>query len=395
MKALLFSCALLITCSTATTPSAPAAPSSAQKETDRTRLVGSDLRIWPVVDTADAFNRDAIACLRRFLENKLNADAPNDYWHLPDFSKYGGVYPELLSAEFNEVGELRNWPTLLCSVPTDSTDQRLLTVRWAAEDSIGTATRVHYVFDFLARRTPDGVRLSFPIAYNTRDWERHDVGQVHYVVSPHHRFSPEQAAEQQRDIERLSRFFEVDPFPITFYSTESATGRFRAQGYQQHPLMHVFPTGGRVDEGGNVYSGNDKDIFTHEIIHLFVQRRFGATPGLLNEGVATMLGGLSEQDYAWHRAKMARYLIEHPDLDLTEHINTYLRELIDGETSLPYMVGALLCERILRTHGKAGLLQALGGGADVWKAAEPFGITRENMDEELRTMITQPMISIP
>ncbi len=390
MKAVLLTSVLLIACSTATAPSEPAVPSAPSQETDRTSLLGSDLRIWPAVDTADAFGRDAIACLRRFLEHKLDADTPNDYWYLPDFTNYGGVYPELLAAEFDEVGELRNWPTLLSIQPTNSTDQRLLTVRWAAEDSLGTPSRVRYVFDFLARRTPDGVRLSFPIGYYTRHWEQHDVGQVRYVVSPQHLFSPEQAAEQQQAIERLSRFFEIDPFPITFYSFGSATDLFRAKGYQQHPLMHVFPTGGMVDEGNNVYSGNDKDIYTHEIVHLFVRKRFDSAPYLLNEGVATLLGGSVEKDYAWHRANMERYLSQHPELDLSAHINTYEQELIDGETSVPYMVGALLCERILRTHSKAGLLQALGGGADVWKAVEPFGISQANFTETIRKTIAEP-----
>lgn len=390
MKSVLLPSFVLIACSTATAPSEHAVPSSPSQETGRTRLVGSDLRIWSAVDTADAFNRDAIACLRRFLVNKLNEEAPNDYWYVPDLTNYGGVYPELLAAEFDEVGDLRNWPTLLSIQPTDSNDQRLLTVRWAAEDSLGTATRVRYVFDFLARRTADGVRLSFPIGHNTRAWERHDAGQIHYVISPRHRFSPEQAAEQQRDIERLSRFFEVDPFPITFYSFESATDLFRAKGYQQHPLLHVFPTGGMVDEGNNVYSGNDKDIYTHEIVHLFMEKRFDSAPNLLNEGVATLLGGSVEKDYVWHRTNMARYLNAHPDLDLSAHINTYEQELIDGETSVPYMVGALLCEHILRSGGKTGLLQTLGSGADVWKAVEPFGIKPDNLNEVIRKTVASP-----
>jgi hypothetical protein len=365
---------------------------SSRTGTERTRLVGSDLRISPAVDSSDTFNRDAIACLRRFLVNKLDEEAPNDYWYSPDLTQYGGVYAEVLSAEFDEVGNLRNWPTLLTITPTDSTDQRLLTVRWATEDGPDSAGQGRYVFDFLARQTPDGIRLSFPIGHNTRDWERRNVGYVRYVISPQHRFSPEQAAAQQRDIERLSRFFEVDPFPITFYSFENATALFRAKGYQQHPLMHVLPTGGMVDEGGNVYSGNDKDIYTHEVVHLFVVKRFSNAPYLLNEGVATLLGGSVEKDYAWHRAKMAGYLTEHPDLDLSAHMNTYEEDLIDEDTSVPYMVGALLCEHILRSHGKAGLLQALGGGADVWKAVEPFGITRDNLSEQLRQAIAEPEV---
>ena len=391
MKTMLLLCTLLIACSTDTVPSEPVVAAPTQGS-DRTRLVGSDLRIWPAVDTVEAFNREAIACLRRFLVNKLNEEAPNDYWYVPDLTDHGGVHPELLAAEFNEVGELHNWPTLLSIVPAGSSDERLMTVRWAAEDGLGTATHVRYVFDFLARQTTDGVRLSFPIGYNTRDWERRNEGQIHYVISPRHRFSPEQAAEQQRDIERLSRFFGIEPFPITYYSTESPTGLFRAQGYQQHPLMHVFPTGGKADQGDNVYAGNDKDIYTHEIVHLFVQKRFDATPHLLNEGVATLLGGMVERDYTWHRANMARYLKEHPDLDLTAHLSTYEQELIDGETSVPYMVGALLCERILRSHGKAGLLQALGSGADIWKAVEPFGIVQANFNDVIRTTIGQPAV---
>jgi hypothetical protein len=389
MKAVLLLSVLLIACSTATVPSEPVVAGSTQV-VDRTRLVGSDLRIWPAVDTTDAFNMEAIACLRRFLVHKLDEEAPNDYWYVPDLTQHGGVYPELLAAEFNAVGDLSNWPTLLRIAPTDSIDQRLLTVRWAAEDSLGTATDVRYVFGFLARRTPDGIRLSFPLGHNTRTWERRDIGHVRYIISPQHRYSPEQAAEQQRDIEQLSRFFGVDPFPITYYSCESPTDLFRAQGYQQHPLMHVFPTGGKVDQGNNVFAGNNKDVYTHEIVHLFVQKRFSGTPDLLNEGVATLLGGMVEHDHAWHRMNMSRYLNDHPELDLTTHINTYQQELIDGETSVPYMVGALLCERILRSHGKAGLLQALGSGADLWKALEPFGIVRTNFNEVIRTTIRQP-----
>ncbi|MBK9289704.1 MAG: hypothetical protein IPN38_19075 [Flavobacteriales bacterium] len=91
--------------------------------------------------------------------------------------------------------------------------------------------------------------------------------------------------------------------------------------------------------------GTTGDIYTHEIVHLFVQKRFDATPHLLNEGVATLLGGMVERDYTWHRANMARYLKEHLISTLLRTSSTYEQEPIDGETSVPYMVGALLCEQ--------------------------------------------------
>jgi hypothetical protein len=91
---------------------------------------------------------------------------------------------------------------------------------------------------------------------------------VRYIISPQHVFSTEQADEQRADLERLSSFFSVALFPITYYSCADPTDLFRLKGYQYHPMMHVFPSGGRVDDGGNVFSGNDKDIYTHEMVHL-------------------------------------------------------------------------------------------------------------------------------
>lgn len=354
-------------------------------------LAPGDLRVWPGVDTLDAFNHDALACLRRFLSQKLQAGHADDHWYAPDRMRYGAVYPELLYAEYDTVGYLKHWPTLLRVTPTEDGDQRLLTVRWAAEDASGAPGEVRYVFDFLARRTDDGMRLSFPIEHFTRHWERRQEGAVLYVISPQHRFDPAQAGSQRRDLERLSHFFGIDPFPITFYSFANATELFRSKGFQQHPLLHAYPTGGMVDEGANVYSGNDKDIYTHEIVHLFVMKRFQAAPDLLNEGVATLLGGSVERDYAWHRARMARYLVDHPEVDLADHTNTFDTDLLEGETAIPYVVGALICEHVLRNHGREGLHNALGGTHDLWEALAPFGLERNNLSRELRALIRTPL----
>ncbi|MBK9176442.1 MAG: hypothetical protein IPM46_08890 [Flavobacteriales bacterium] len=270
----------------------------------------------------------------------------------------------------------------------------MLTVRWAARDSTSTATDVRYVFDFLARMTPDGVRLSFPIAHNTRDWERQRVGPLHYVISPSRKFSSTQAAEQIAVIEKLSTFFGVAPFSIPYYSFSSPTDLFRAKGFQHHVLMHVHPSGGMVDEGGNVYSGNNKDIYTHEIVHLFTHRKFSGHPDLLDEGLATLLGGSVEREYAWHRARMARFLVANPTLDLSVHCNTYDRFLIDGETSLPSMIGALLCERILRIGGKQALFRVFAAGSDPWPSLVEFGITKERLSAELAKEIQLPLVDV-
>lgn len=349
------------------------------------------LSIWPGVDTVDAFNAEAIACLRRFCTRKIDREAENDYWDTADLARFGAFDEELRYAEFDSVGELRYRPTLLHIRPTGMADERILTVRWARTDSIGGATDVRYVFDFLARRTSDGVRLASPIEQNSRGWKTQQVGMVRYITSPQHVFSPEQAEEQRADIELLSSFFGVAAFPITYYSCSDPTDLFRLKGYQQHPLMHVIPTGGRAGEGDRVFSGNDKDIYTHEIVHLYCGKAFGnATPGLLEEGLATVLAGSCEHDYAWHRANLARWLAANDTIDLNDYTTTSVRFYINEDTSVPYAVGALLCERILANAGKDALFALLKGGEDPWPALERHGITRKNLTEELRKQLLAP-----
>lgn len=343
-------------------------------------LTESDVRIHPSVDTTAAAEREAIACLRRFFTKKLVHDAGNDYWYAADLERYGAPYSELFYAEYDSVGELRYRPTVLALRPVE--EGRMITVMWAADGE--GADQARYMFEFLVRSTEVGARLSFPITRNTAAWERREYGSITYVISPRHVFDPAQAAEQRSVIEQLAAWFEVPVFPITFYSFADPADLYRAKGFLRHPLMHTITTGGMVDEGNNVYSGNNKDIYTHEVVHLFSHRKFPDRSDLLDEGLATWIGGSTERDYAWHRANMGNYLLSDTSIDLRDRCNTYQRDDIAEHTSVPYMVGALLCERIVRTEGKKGLFRALAASGDIWTVLADHGIARDNLTDELR-----------
>jgi hypothetical protein len=342
------------------------------------------LRIWPTVDTTDALNTEAIACLRRFCQFKLDTTRANDFWLSTDLDRFGGIHGELFAAEFDSVGEPRYPPTLLAINSTGNPDERLLTVRWAEEDTTGTAQRVRYVFDFLAKRTGDGVRLSYPLDHLTRDWKRIGIGPVTYMVSPGRTFSMDQAHQQVKDVERLAHFFDMPAFPITFYSCTDPTELFHIRGYQQHPLMHVFPTGGRAEGKDLVFSGNNKEIYTHEVVHLFTGKKFQERPWVLDEGLATLLAGSSEQAYTWHRANLKAYLASGVMPDMEKVLTSYDPTYINEHTNLAYAIGGALCERVLRTQGKEGLFAVLASGEEhVFTALAGMGITRENLRQEL------------
>lgn len=381
----------LVACSAA----APSEPPVEEVHSSASPYELGELHIWPTVDTTDAFNAEAIACLRRFCTKKVHPEELNDYWYVPDLERFGGIQAELLYAEFDSLGDPRYPPTLMSIRETGVPDQRLLTVRWAKMDSSGVAERVRYVFDFLARRTAEGVRLGSPLDHNTRQWERKTVGAVEYIISPQHAFSEEQARQQLADIDRLSRFFELPAFPIHFYSCTDPTDLFRMHGFQQHPIMYLFPTGGRAEGNDIVYSGNDKDVYTHEIVHLFTQRKFGERPWVLDEGLATLLAGSSEYDFNWHRANLKRYLEQHPESDLLKTCSTYDATYINEHTNVAYAIGGVLCERILRSKGKEGLFAVLASGTDPWPALAAYDVTPETLRNELLKELDRDPLKTP
>ena len=353
-------------------------------------LTVADIRIAAEVDTTNAANLDAVNCLRRYLTRKMDPEAPNDYWYAPDdlsrpsgMEHYGGPYAELRYAEYDSVGDLRYRPTVL-EARAAGEGELQLKVMWSEQTGTPDTSGAKYMFEFLVRSTAEGARLSLPLEHNTASWERRTVGTVTYILSPRHVFDPAEAEEQRSMIERLSAFFEVPTFPITYYSYAGPADLYAARGFLVHPLMHTLASGGMVDGTNNVHSGNNKDIYTHEVVHLFSQSRTKEPPPLLEEGLATLIGGSVEHDYAWYRTNLQRYLATDPSLDLRDRCTTTMRDYINADTSVPYVIGAVLCERILRRDGKAGLFQVMSEGVDPWPALARYGITPETLTRELR-----------
>ena len=357
-------------------------------------LTASDLTIWSGVDTLDATNADAIATLRSFFELKLQSQDITRYWVSTDPAPGKLAFADIAYVEYDEHANLKYFPTLM-RITSGEDGDRILTVKWAATDSTGTAADVRYVFDFLAHRTAVGMRLDRPLEHNTRNWQRDDFGDLHYIISPLHTFRQEQAEEQAQDVQRLSRFFGIDMFPITYYSFRDPADLFRARGFQLHPLIFVHETGGLADYGDRVFSGNDRDSYTHEIVHLFTTRKFGAErPDIMDEGLATLIGGSSGKPYAFHRENLRLFLKENPTFDPAGSTNMYDQFFIDKDTNVPYAIGAVVCAHILRKAGKEGLFKVMASGTDPWPALAELGVVKSELGTLVRTELELPVMEV-
>lgn len=369
--------------------SAPGEPLANGTTGNEDAAPGTPLLVGANVDTLDRTDQSAIRCLRRFFSQKMLHEGVGDFWDEADSFRYAHIFNELRYAEYDSVGNL-GYPPELTSVTVLGTEgDRLLHVVWALPGD--PSGRARYAFDFHARKTAAGHRLCFPIDLYTAQWERHVRGTVTYVRSPKNAFSEAEARAQQRDIEQLVRFFGTAPFSITYYAFADPEDLYRSCGFTAHPLMGRISSGGMVDGAGNAYCGNGKEIFTHEIVHVFASRHHAPRCNLLEEGLATLLGSMGERDYAWYRADMRRYLASDEHMDLRDRCNTILRDTTPEGTSVPYMIGALLCERIIRTEGKADLLKAMASSEDHWVVLRPFGITPENLTAVLKEELEKPI----
>ena len=156
-------------------------------------------------------------------------------------------------------------------------------------------------------------------------------------------------------------------------------------------MMYVDKTGGLADYGNIVFSGNNAEIYTHEIVHIYTSNIFPKIDKFFDEGIATYIAGSGKYDYEWHRKKLMKFISENPEYNFADHFDPYERLYFENETSIPYLTSALICERTIRIYGKEKLMQLLKSEVDIWTTLKSVGLAKDNINEELRKQIKLPL----
>ena len=159
-------------------------------------------------------------------------------------------------------------------------------------------------------------------------------------------------------------------------------------------MMYVDKSGGLADFGNIIFSGNNSEIYTHEITHIYTNNLYPNINKFLDEGIATYIGGSGKYDYKWHRNKLNEFILENPNYNFKNHFDPYARVYFENETSIPYLTSALICERTKRIYGKEKLLQMLKSEDELWKTLQNVGLTKDNLNEELIKEIKLPVTCV-
>ncbi len=331
----------------------------------------------------DGFEEQGVKIMKDFFVSKNENLYQNIYWSKSDFQKYSYPYNDIYRIE--EKDSIKNYyqPQLIEIVDTDIKNQKLFKIAFIGVNK--NQSIIKSIYNILVRKD-ETISLQRPLEFLTKNWTVKNIGNIEYVISPYRKLN-EEDVEKQFEIERLlTSYFDLEPIKITYYSCKNPKELFEIKGFDYNPMMYVGQTGGFA-ESNIIFSANNSEFYAHELIHIYSQKRFPTIPRLLDEGFAMLAGGSGVLDYQFHRENLIKYLQESPELNFSNYTEPYQRMYIYEETSVPYMVGAILCELILKEYGKEKLFELFQSEEDLWVSLDKIGITKENLDFKLKFVL--------
>lgn len=358
------------------------------------KSINFPLTVSPIIDKELKTNKLLISELTKFLETKNNSLTQNDFWLKTDFEKYIYPYLDIYNIEDSKYGKDFYMPTLMEIISTENENKKILKIGFVGHYVETGENFIKLIYNIMANIESEKITFSRYLDYATKSWTKEKSESIYYIISPNKKVNNEEIIQQEFDIQQLCNFFQTKPIRITFYSCVSPKELFEIKGFDYNPQMYVDSSGGLADFGNIVFSGNNSEIYTHEIIHIYTNNIYPNINKFLDEGIATYFAGSGKYNYEWHRNKLNKFLKANSTFNFANHLDPYERLYFENETSIPYMISALICERTNRIYGNRMLIEILKSESEIWQTLNTVGLTKENINKELRKEIELPIAQL-
>jgi hypothetical protein len=342
------------------------------------------LTISPIVDQTKSLNLEIIATLESFLNSKNNSLTENKYWLKTDFEKYIFPYIDIYNIEKSKLGNDFYKPTLMEIIDTGDENSKILKIAFIGHHAEKNENLLKAIYNVIATKSNHEIILSRYLNLIYKEWFDLKIGKINYKISPKKSPNYDEIEKQKLDLKSICEFFNTEELEITYFSCVNPKEVFEIKGFDYNPLMYVDKTGGLADYGNIIFSGNNSEFYSHEIIHIYTSKLFPNKNNFLDEGIAMYLAGSGKYDFHWHKMKMKAFLEKNPKLDLSAYFDIYSRSYIENETSIPYMIAALICEKTITKYGKEKFFEFLNSQEDIWTILNKIRLTKENLNSELR-----------
>lgn len=289
----------------------------------------------------------------------------------PSDQRLWGTFPfkEIRFKEgwFGEKYPLR--PSILGAVEVDSTSsfkKYLVKIAYIAnEDSVNNS--IGCIYNFLVNLHSDGAGFSFErySSYLLDQWYKKQVGNILYYKADQTTFNTADAIKMNSFNDSIAKIWNVDPLKCVYFSCKNTVELFQLQGFDFVVNMFLAKTGGQASCGGKgsefehiLYSGNNKEYYPHEICHFYINTLITQECSrLAEEGIATFLGGSSEQSYSYHARALKLYLDKNPEKSVVDLFSDNSK--INEHTSILYATGAVIADMVYEKKGLEGFKKFL------------------------------------
>ena len=352
----------------------------------RAQVPGTRLALGSAVDTTDADIASVIRLWGKYLASNPDSVADSPFWLKAEKDRYA-KYDFLNTVYYNPslYYFLRyNKATVMSVYKVDS--GYVIRTLLASTDDSGHAipfciTRV------MARRENGEWRLCNVLPYTTRSWRRETVGEITFIFPREHNFDRPLAERMNGFVDSLAFLWHVRPFPIDFYLADDLSDIMTLRGFDFYVgESYNRGTGGLADIANRiVFGAGQNEWYPHEFVHLVINPLFPNAHYYFHEGYAALLGGSRGHDLQYHMKRMAKYLNEHPEVNLN---NLLEFGHFDAETDPKYVFGGLLCQLAQKKGGEKSLRLLFASGKeekDFYGAVEQvLGVKRVDLNSYLR-----------
>ncbi|WP_396159387.1 hypothetical protein [Flavobacterium sp.] len=197
-----------------------------------------------------------------------------------------------------------------------------------------------------------------------------------------------QANVFEEENKNLSKFFETDIINFKYFKSKSVYNFMSDRGYLlERTMLLPNQNGAETFVGENlIFSGNNSEVNIHELTHLYIFKCFPNRHNLIDEGLATYLGGSKGLSYKEHLKNI--YLsIKDKNINLYNEL-FFGNYVVDDTSSLWYTAGALLCDIAVEKGGKKMLFELINSGKrniDLFKKIEDiFSVEEDKIDDLLK-----------
>ncbi len=308
--------------------------------------------VQPWVDTSATKVQQAIAFYRSYVEGFKHDTLPSfhTYWRTKDITRYAipdhmiygisGDYPTYSMCQQRGIIYVK---------PIGHTIHIKTQMGWETDGKYQLLCIANHYVGFTKDNRPYFIS---PIDMTASTWQQTRVRNIVFHYPSYHSFDRRKAKAMITNIAKLERDWQLQPIDINYFFADTQDEIKKLTGFDYTLDMGNAPkpSGISNDKNNTVFCAGLGENYFHEVVHIYLNKLFPKSP--LQEGLAHFYGGSMGRPLAYHKNKLIRHLIAHPELRVDSIDNLPKPGNYTNQYST---VQAILCADAFAKDGLQGL----------------------------------------